>query len=290
MKQVYTVPEDHDGQKLSSFIRGRGMSSALWKRVKWHGKVMINGVPCHNAKTILHAGDQIVCEWEEISTIVPSDIPLPIIYEDEWLLVVNKGPHMIIHPTSKEHFDTLVNAVAGYFKKTGQSAGIHPVYRLDRNTTGLVVVAKSAKTQHDLSKTHDCIYREYLALAKGQMEKPEGTIDAPIGRKDGSIIEWTVRDDGKQALTDYWVVKQGQDYSLLKFHLHTGRTHQIRVHMQYMKHPLLGDDLYGEKDERIDRQALHASLVRFIHPETGQEMEFTAPLPEDMKTLVDAMD
>ena len=213
---------------------------------------------------------------------MPAHIPISVIYEDEWLLLVNKGPHMIIHPTSKEHYDTLVNAVAGYLEEKGEGAGVHPIYRLDRNTTGLVLVAKSSKVQHDLSKSHDRIYREYVALASGVFSEGKGTVDAPIGRKDGSIIEWTVREDGKPARTDYQVLKQLDDFALLRLHLHTGRTHQIRVHMAYIHHPLLGDDLYGTADARIDRQALHAEMIRFVHPETGKEMEFHAPIPADM--------
>lgn len=282
MNFTFIVPEDHDGRRLSDFIRGRGVSARLWKKVKWQGTVCINGEPCHHAKTRLHAGDKVTASWEEENDIVPAHIPISVIYEDEWLLLVNKGPHMIIHPTSKEHYDTLVNAVAGYLEEKGEAAGVHPLYRLDRNTTGLVLVAKSSKVQHDLSKSHDRIYREYVALASGVFPEKEGMVDAPIGRKDGSIIEWTVREDGKPARTDYQVMKQLDDFALLRLHLHTGRTHQIRVHMAYIHHPLLGDDLYGTADARIDRQALHAEMIRFVHPETGKEMEFHAPIPEDM--------
>ena len=114
MNFTFIVPEDHDGQRLSNFIRGRGVSSRLWKKVKWQGTVCINGEPCHHAKTRLHAWDKVTASWEEENDIVPAHIPISVIYEDEWLLLVNKGPHMIIHPTSKEHYDTLVNAVAGY--------------------------------------------------------------------------------------------------------------------------------------------------------------------------------
>lgn len=287
VKQVFTVPADHEGQKLNNFIRGQGISGALWKKIKWQGTVMINGTLCKNAKTVLHGEDAVVCEWEEENAIVPSHIPLHVVYEDDWLLIVDKGPGMIIHPTSREHFDTLVNAVAGYFEDKGEKAGIHPIYRLDRNTTGLVVIAKSAKVQHDLSRSHDAIYREYVAIATGIFDEKKGSIDAPIGRKDGSIIEWIVRADGKPARTDYRVLREKEDITVLRLHLHSGRTHQIRVHMQYMGHPLLGDDLYGKKDSRIGRQALHAEYIRFIHPETGKLMEFRSPVPDDMKRVME---
>ncbi len=285
MKMTYTVPEGHEGQKLSAFIRGRGISGKLWKKIKWTGHITINGEVCHHAKTPLHVGDIISCEWEEFSTVVSSQIPISILYEDEWLLIVNKPAQMIIHPTAKEHYDTLVNVVAGYFAGKGERSGVHPVYRLDRNTTGVVVIAKSAKIQYDLSKNHTSIYREYVALATGRLEKEKGIIEAPIGRKDGSIIEWTVREDGKFARTDYQVIAYGKDFTVLRLHLHTGRTHQIRVHMKYIGHPLLGDDLYSCSDSRIDRQALHAECIHFMHPETGKEISVKAPIPKDMMLI-----
>lgn len=145
MELQYVVTEKHDGQQLKGVVKGRReFSSSLWKRIKWTGEILVNGVPVHNARMVLHAGDTIIFRWSEDNDIVPSDIPLSIIYEDKDILIVNKGPGMIIHPTSREAHDTLVNAVAGYFHRSGEDAGIHPVYRLDRNTTGLVVVAKSA--------------------------------------------------------------------------------------------------------------------------------------------------
>ena len=206
------------------------LSGGLWKRIKWNGRVTVNGEEVHNARRRVAKGDRIVLTWSEENDIVPSDIPLSIMYEDEALLVVNKGPGMIIHPTARGAHDTLVNAVAGYYAQRRIEAGIHPIYRLDRNTTGLVVVAKSAKGQYDLSKSHDQIYREYLALVSGHMDEKAGRIDRPIGRRDGSIVEWMVREDGKRAITDYEVLGEYEGYSLLKIHLLTGRTHQIRVH------------------------------------------------------------
>lgn len=224
--------------------------------------------------------------WDESSDIVPADIPLDILYEDDTLLVVNKGTGMIIHPTNAGIHDTLVNAVAGYFQKKGEKSGIHPVYRLDRNTTGVVVVAKSAKAQYALTRSHDLIHREYIAVAGGYIPGEFGIVDAPIGRKEGSIIEWTVRKDGRPARTEYTVLRHGDNYTVLKLHLLTGRTHQIRVHARYMGTPLLGDDLYGGNHDLISRQALHAHTVSFTHPETGEAMKFTAPVPADMEPFM----
>jgi 23S rRNA pseudouridine1911/1915/1917 synthase len=287
MKLEWTVPAGHGDVMLRKFILGEcKISVSLWKRMKWGGTVVLNGAEIHNAKTMLRAGDRLVCTWTEESEIIPADIPLSVVYEDDWLLIVDKPTGMMIHPTHKSPQETLVNAVAGYFAKRGEDAGIHPVYRLDRNTTGLVVVAKSAKIQYDLSKRHDLITRHYMAFVSGHMETERGIIEAPIGRKDGSIVEWTVRDDGKPAVTEYEVLKRFDDFDVLRLRLRTGRTHQIRVHMSYLGHPLLGDTLYGGTMDFISRQALHAADVSFVHPVTGEALHFEAPLPQDMEELL----
>lgn len=286
MEISFVVSPEMEGRMVKDVVkRTHHLSAGLWKRIKWSGQVTVNGVNIHNARHPLHAGDRVVLAWSEENDIVPADIPLSVVYEDESLLVVDKGPWMIIHPTAHGAYDTLVNAVAGYFQRKNLAAGIHPVYRLDRNTTGLVLVAKSAKGQYDLSHSHDRIYREYLALVSGHMAEKKGVIDRPIGRKEGSIVEWTVRDDGKRAVTEYEVLEERESYSLLRIHLLTGRTHQIRVHFQSLGHPLLGDDLYGGPCELISRQALHAYTLSFQHPETGENMHLMAPIPEDMRKL-----
>ncbi len=286
MKLEFVVPREWAGLMVKEAAKRQKLSAGLWKRIKWQGRVTVNGVDIHNARAPLAEGDFVQLEWSEENEIIPADIPLSIVYEDEALLVIDKGPGMIIHPTAHGAFDTLVNAVAGYYKRNQIDAGIHPIYRLDRNTTGLVVVAKSAKGQYDLSHSHDQIYREYLALISGRLTEKKGRIDRPIGRKDGSIVEWTVRDDGKRAVTDYEVLAEFSDYSLLKIHLLTGRTHQIRVHFQSLGHPLLGDDLYGGPLDKMHRQALHAYSLAFKHPVTGEEMKFTAPVPGDFAAWV----
>lgn len=290
MRLEWTVPAGAPPVMLRNFVRQSGrLSASLWKRVKWNGRVTVNGEEVHNARTPVAGGDRIVCEWDETSDIVPADIPLSVVYEDASLLLVDKGPGMIIHPTHKKLHDSLVNAVAGYFARKGEAAGIHPVYRLDRNTTGLVVVAKSAKIQWDLSRSHDRITRHYLAVSSGHLSEEAGVIEAPIGRKPGSIVEWMVRADGRPAKTAWTVLARGADCDLLRLRLFTGRTHQIRVHLAHLGHPLLGDDLYGGPGGAIGRQALHAADVSFRHPETGEPMTWTAPLPEDMRRLAAGM-
>ncbi len=280
----------HAAVQLRNFMRREcGFSASLWKRIKWGGTVTVNGVAVHNAKMMLAAGDRVVCTWSEETDIVPVSLPLSVVYEDEWLLVVDKPAGMMIHPTHRSPQETLVNAVAGYFSEKKETCGIHPIYRLDRNTTGLVVVAKSAKVQYELSKSHDLIARHYIAFVAGHMEETAGRIEAPIGRVDGSTVAWQVREDGKRAVTAYEVVASGEDFDVLRLRLFTGRTHQIRVHMAHLGHPLLGDDFYGGPTDRMTRQALHAADVSFVHPATGEEMNFSAPLPGDMKMVAGSL-
>ena len=217
---------------------------------------------------------------------MPVDLPLDVLYEDEAFLIVNKPAAMIVHPTHREARDTLVHAVAGYFRRRGEAAGIHPLYRLDRDTTGIVILAKSARIQHAMTQCHGQIYREYLALVTGHLDRGKGCIDMPIGRDTNKANHWQVRADGKRALTEYEVRASWPAYSLLKIHLLTGRTHQIRVHFSALGHPLLGDAAYGGPCDRMKRQALHAWRVRFRHPLTGKEIQVQAPVPQDMRHLI----
>lgn len=288
MKSEWKVPLEWNGKLLKKFARGYcGLSSSLWKKIKWNGNINLNGKSIYNANTIIHTNDILECTWIEDTDIIPCDIPLNIVYEDEWILIIDKQQNMLVHPTNKVEFNTLVNAIASYYEKTNQKEGIHPVYRLDRNTTGLIIVAKSSKAQYELSKSHDLIKREYLAIVSGSFENKEGSIEQPIGRKEGSIVEWIVRKDGKYAKTDYKVVKETEGFSLLKLRLHTGRTHQIRVHMSFLCHPLIGDDLYGGDCSVLKRQALHSYAVSFVHPETKEYMEFKSLPPNDMQEFLE---
>ena len=263
-----------------------GFSEKLWRRVKWSGKIFVNGSEYHNARLRLKAGDRVDFIWQEKTKVMPVHLPLAVLYEDDVLLAVNKPANMLIHPTHSESRDTLVHAVAGYFARKGAKAGVHPLYRLDRDTTGIVVIAKSAKVQYELTRSHDQIYREYAAVLQGHLAVKKGRLEQPLGpdplRKDC----WQICPNGRPAVTEYEVVREYPSYSLLKVHLLTGRTHQIRVHFAGLGHPLLGDVQYGGCPQLIFRQALHALRVRFYHPVTQKEMIIEAPLPEDMQRLL----
>ncbi|EEX67912.1 RluA family pseudouridine synthase [Mitsuokella multacida] len=287
MKISYTVDAAHDGRELRQLVRAPlGLSAKLWKHIKWNGTVLVNGKKNGDARLRVHTGDELTLLWQEVSSVVPVDLPLDILYEDETFLVVNKPADMIVHPTHRAARDTLVHAVAGYFERRGEAAGIHPLYRLDRDTTGIVILAKSARIQHAMTKHHGQIYREYLALAQGHLDCLSGRIDMPIGRDITRANHWQVRADGRRALTEYETIASWPAYSLLKIHLLTGRTHQIRVHFAALGHPLLGDTAYDGSCDTIPRQALHAWRVHFFHPDTGKEIRIEAPIPEDMCRLI----
>ena len=287
MKISYTVDAAHDGRELRQLVRAPlGLSAKLWKHIKWNGTILVNGKAIRNARLCVRAGDELTLLWQEASPVVPVNLPLDILYEDETFLVVNKPAVMIVYPMYRAARDTLVHAVAGYFERRGEAAGIHPLYRLDRDTTGIVILAKSARIQHAMTKHHGQIYREYLALVRGHLDRPSGCIDMPIGRDLSKANHWQVREDGKHALTEYETIALWPSYSLLKIHLLTGRTHQIRVHFAALGHPLLGDAAYGSTCDVILRQALHAWRVHFRHPDTGREIHIEAPIPEDMRRLI----
>lgn len=287
MKISYTVDAAHDGRELRQLVRAPlGLSAKLWKHIKWNGTILVNGKQHGDARLRVRTGDELTLLWQEASPVVPVNLPLDILYEDETFLVVNKPADMIVHPTHRAARDTLVHAVAGYFERRGEAAGIHPLYRLDRGTTGIVILAKSARIQHAMTKHHGQIYREYLALVQGYLDRPSGRIDMPIARDITRANHWQVRADGRRALTEYETIASWPSYSLLKIHLLTGRTHQIRVHFAAIGHPLLGDTAYGAPGDAISRQALHAWRIHFHHPDTGKEIHIEAPLPEDMHHLI----
>ena len=287
VKISYTVDDAHDGREIRQLASSTlGLSAKLWKRIKWNGTILVNGKPCRDASLRVRAGDELTMLWQEASPVVPVDLPLDVLYEDEAFLIVNKPAAMIVHPTHREARDTLVHAVAGYFRRRGEAVGIHPLYRLDRDTTGIVILAKSARIQHAMTQHHGQISREYLALVTGHLDRGKGCIDMPIGRDTSKANHWQVRADGKRALTEYEVRASCPAYSLLKIHLLTGRTHQIRVHFSALGHPLLGDAAYGAPCDKMQRQALHAWRVRFRHPLTGKAIQVQAPVPQDMRHLI----
>ena len=252
--------------------------------------IYVNNNIC-DTRDKISIGDTITVDLsldEDNSNIVPTPMNLDIIYEDEWLLVLHKPAGIAIHP-SMLHFDTsLSNGVKYYFDSIGLKKKIRPVNRLDLNTSGLVIFAKCEYIQECLSKQMEnkTFKKEYLCIVSGKFKDKIGTINLPIARKKNSIIERCVNNNGQKSITHYEVLQEFDNYSLVKCILETGRTHQIRVHMSYIGHPLLGDTLYGKSSPLIDRQALHCSKLEFIHPISKQNMIFTCELEEDLKARV----
>ena len=266
------------------------ISTRLKNKLIRKNMIFLNDNIC-DTRSKVKIGDKLVVDFnydEDNSNIVPKKMSLDIVYEDEWLLVVNKMSEIAIHP-SILHFDnSLSNGVRFYFDKIGLKKKIRPINRLDKDTSGLVLFAKSEHIQESLSlqMKEKNFEKEYICLCSGLFDKKSGTINLPIARKEGSIIERCIDEYGKNAITHYKVLEEFKDYSLVLCKLETGRTHQIRLHMASIGHPLLGDTLYGTSSSLISRQALHSYKVRFIHPITKKEIELIAKLPQDIEQCI----
>ena len=263
------------------------LSDRLITKLKKYKKIYLNGKETYTKQKVT-SGDVVsfVLDFDEDnSNIVPSNIPLDIIYEDEYLLILNKPAEIAIHPSILHYDNSLSNGVKFYFDKIKLNKKIRIVNRLDRNTSGIVIFAKNEYIQECLIKQMKTkeLKKEYLAIVCGILENSSGTLNFPIARKEGSIIERCVNPNGNPAITHYDVLKTFNNLSLVHIVLETGRTHQIRVHFSYINHPVLGDTLYGNPSDLIARQALHSYKISFIHPITKENITITAPLPSDMK-------
>ena len=288
----YIIDEDSAGLRVEQFLRRKRYSGQNLSEIKRMPKsILVNGVHYYMRQE-LSTEDHLqvrICETKNSEKIPPTNLPLDIIYEDEDLLVLNKPAGMPIHPSLNNYTNSIANALAYYFQSQGKPFIFRCCNRLDRDTSGLTIVSKhlvSGSILSDMTKYRE-VHREYLAIARGSVTPSEGTIQAPLGRKGGTINERTVDwEHGEDAVTHYKVVKEANGHSLVSLRLETGRTHQIRIHMKYLGYPLIGDYLYNPDMEYMTRQALHSHHMEFTHPITGEHMSFTAPLPEDMARVM----
>lgn len=303
---TYTVSAAEDGWMLKNLLQRKlGVSRKLTSRLKLTEQgIMLNGRRVYISERV-KTGDQVAIRLEQETSedILPQPLLFEILFEDEALLIVNKEPGVIVHPTHGHYTDTLANGVVHYWQERGERYRFRPVHRLDQETSGVLAIAKNAYVHQHISEqmTAGKVLKVYTALVHGKPAAPEGRIDGPIDRDPLEPHRRIVVDSGYPALTFYRVQECWAHGAAVEIRLGTGRTHQIRVHMSWLGHPLIGDRMYGAPlidklagaereaalrlEAGISRQALHAERLGFVHPLTGREVEFTAPLPEDMARL-----
>ena len=283
MELKYIIEKTNTYPTIQSFLTNRlNLSTRLITKLIRNKKIQLNN-KIADTRTNLKIGDIITIDFnykEDNSNIIPKKIELDIIFEDEWLLIVNKPAGIAIHPSISHYDDSLSNGIRYYFDKIGLKKKIRPVNRLDLGTSGLVIFAKCEFIQQQLSlqMINHCFKKYYLAWIDGFISEKQGTINLPIARKSDSIIERCVNfETGQKSITHYKVLEESLDKncSLIECELETGRTHQIRVHFSYLGHPLIGDTLYGKPSNLINSQALQCYKIKFIHPVTKKEMVFS---------------
>ena len=291
----YKIEEQHNGKCISMFLKEKEYSRAVIIELKKTKTGIQKNGTWAGVNEILNTGDILeICLTEQGSSenIVPKELQLDILYEDEDILVVNKPYDTPIHPSVNNYNNTLANGVVHYYQQQNKPYIFRCINRLDRDTTGVTILAKNLISASILSKRlkERGLSRTYVAFVEG-ITKEEGTIDRPIGREEGTIIKRKIDEkEGKHAVTHYCKLEElqveGKAVSVVALQLETGRTHQIRVHMASIGHPLLGDFLYNESNHMLTRQALHAVSCAFYHPITGEYKRITAPLPKDMAMLM----
>lgn len=303
-----TVKESQLGQRLDQAVAELFVDFSRSRLKEWllDGKITVNGTVVTKPRTKVMGGEciTVLAELEDEQRWEAQDIPLNIVYEDDDILVINKPRDFVVHPGAGTPNRTVLNALLFHYPPIAEVPRAGIVHRLDKDTTGLMVVAKTVPAQtrlvRDLQKRN--ITREYEAIAIGKMTAG-GMIDKPIGRHSTKRTLMSVNQMGKPAVTHYRVAEHFREHTRIRLRLETGRTHQIRVHMAYLQHPLLGDSAYGgraripkgatpeltEMIRAFDRQALHAVMLKFEHPITGEELEFHAPVPDDMVIMTEAL-
>ncbi|PRR82390.1 RluA family pseudouridine synthase [Clostridium vincentii] len=289
------VEENYEGLTIRQFLKeDLELSGRLIRSASKEQRVLVNNIPVR-MREILHTGDEVAVKLQRVESqnIVPEKMDINIIYEDSEILVVNKQPNIVVHPNSTYTTGTLANGVLYYFQESKQNCIVRLVSRLDMDTSGLIIIAKNQYAHMALSKQMEKneLQKWYLAIVHGHLEEKEGTIDEPIYRNDeGDIVRRVVDERGQRSITHYKVLESFDGGDLIECKLETGRTHQIRVHLNHLGHPIYGDTLYGYGEEEkglIERQALHAYGLDFMSPKTKKILSLRSELPEDMKNLLE---
>ena len=299
-KYEHKVTADEAGMTINTILRLNYKFSARFRtKMKYQKLVDLNGTPTPGYIKP-EVGDIIGIRLpEELSDFPPEDIPLDIIYEDDDLIIINKQPGIIVHPTKGHPYHTIANGIMKYMTDSGQSFKVRFANRIDMDTSGIIIVAKNSNAQNDLSSQmrRGTVVKRYIALVEGDIADDHFEINLPIGRPGQTSIQravMDVADGGKEALSEVQVLERYNSseygaYTLAEITLHTGRTHQIRVHLKSIGHPIAGDELYGGNTELISRQALHAYYIEFDHPHTKERIHFKTDYPADIKTLIDKL-
>ena len=293
MELSHKVEKNESNLTINQIIQSQfNVSTRLLSKLIRNKCIFINGIIA-DTRNIASFDDIITIDLnysEDNSNIVPTQMELKIVYEDEWLLILNKPTGIAIHPSILHYENSIANGVCYYFNSIGLNKKIRPVSRLDRNTSGLVIFAKCEYIQEALNRQmkNNTFKKKYIAIVNGIFKEKTGTISLPIARKENSIIERCIDfQNGQKSITHYRVIKENIDenISMVECELETGRTHQIRVHMSAIGHPLIGDSLYGSISNFIDRQALHCYTLQFSHPVLRKMINFNIPLPTDMNFI-----
>lgn len=288
----YRVSPEEAGMTLIEVLSQQmDVSSRMIRRAKDGKSIQVNGYPVSvNAKVRNNDVVSVLLE-QEPNIFPPEDIPIEVVYENQDLLVVNKQPYYVVHPTKGHPDGTIGNGIAKHFAEEGFDGKIRFINRLDRDTSGLLLVAKNGYAQQIISNQMqaDAVEKRYMALVYGTVEKDADTINLPIGRPDPEDLRRAVMADGQDSITHYEVVSRYEGATLVRIRLETGRTHQIRVHFAHMGHPLIGDELYGCPSTEIKRQALHSYFLKFQLPRTKEWISLEADLPYDFKALIQSM-
>ncbi|WML35678.1 RluA family pseudouridine synthase [Clostridium sp. OS1-26] len=292
-KLIFKVAAEDEGLKLREYLKSKQkLSSRLIKGAAIEGRITVNEKITKLNYVVKH-NDEIGFNVakEEGQNIDPEKMDIEVVYEDIDIIVVNKRPGIVVHPTKSYPNGTLANGLLYYFKEKGENCIVRLVSRLDMDTSGLIMIAKNQFSHMALARdmSNENFEKSYLAIVHGNMKEKQGTINLPIYRTGGDTIKRIVDERGQESVTHFKVVESFNKGDLVELTLETGRTHQIRVHLTHLGHPLYGDSLYGTEDDSdyIERQALHAYKLKFPHPRTGDILSLETDIPEDMKELLD---